>query len=453
MDRTQRDTDAECLMTCLRESESIVAGCGTVNQRSTKRRRILLLAEEANPEWVSVPLVGWSLYRALARQADVHLVTQVRNRLALLRAGLTEGVDFTAINSERIAAPVYRAASLLRGGTGNGWTTVLASKAISYPYFEHLVWRQFGRQIRAGRFDLVHRVTPVSPTLPSSVAPKLQKAGVPFVLGPLNGGLPWPHGFDAVRRIEKEWLSYVREAYRLLPGYRATRRCASVILLGSHDTWKQMPANYRSKCVYLPENGIDPDRFFVRRHPRESGPIRGIFVGRLVFDKGVDMALEAAVPLLRDGSMTLEIVGDGPKRHQLQHIVRQQNIEASVRFSGWVDHREVQYRLAEADLLLFPSIRDFGGGVVLEAMAVGTLPVVVNYGGPGELVTPKTGFSVRIGRRKEIVTGLRDVLRLVVARPEILEEKSPAACQRVNTLFTWDAKAQQVLSVYESVLR
>jgi hypothetical protein len=75
--------------------------------------RVLLIAEAANPEWVSVPLLGWSNSRALARIADVHLVTQLRNRDAIVRAGLTEGSDFTSINSEALARPVHRLASRL----------------------------------------------------------------------------------------------------------------------------------------------------------------------------------------------------------------------------------------------------------------------------------------------------------------------------------------------------
>jgi hypothetical protein len=106
--------------------------------------KVLLLAEACNPDWVSVPLEGWSHARAIAGHVDAHLVTQVRNRDAILRQGLREGVDVTFIDSEAIAAPAYRVGAWLSGGNGTGWTFKAAVGAVTYPYLEHLVWDKFG---------------------------------------------------------------------------------------------------------------------------------------------------------------------------------------------------------------------------------------------------------------------------------------------------------------------
>ncbi|RWR08161.1 glycosyltransferase family 4 protein [Paenirhodobacter populi] len=418
----------------------------------TARPRVLLIAEAANPEFVSVPLVGWSVAQALREVADVHLVTQIRNREAILRAGLTEGRDFTVINSEKVAGPLYRAANALRMGSGKGWTLMQAVSSFSYRYFEHVVWQQFGPALRGGEYDIVHRVTPLSPTAQSPIAPKLKAQGVPFVLGPLNGGVPWPAGFDRERRREREWLSYVRGAYKLLPGREATLRSAAAILVGSRHTESEIPDAYREKCVYIPENAIDPERFNLRAVAPGEGPLRICFVGRLVPYKGADMLLEAAAPLLRTGRARIEIIGDGPMRAELEALATREGITAGVTFHGWLEHREVQKVMASCSLLGFPSIREFGGGVVLEAMALGMAPLIVDYAGPGELVTPGTGFKVPIGPREQIIAGVRAELERLVDRPEEIAQAGAAAFDRVQEKFTWARKAEQIAEVYDWVL-
>src|SRR5262249_47067294 len=161
------------------------------------RLRLLLIAEACNPMWTSVPLVGYNLARALADrpELDVTLVSQVRNRPALEADPISKAARLHFVDNEWLARPLYSLARFLRGGTAMAWP--------SYMVFEHEVFRQFWRPLQEGRFDLVHRVTPLSPTMGSPLA-RLTK--VPMLIGPLNGGLPWPREFPELRRREREWL-------------------------------------------------------------------------------------------------------------------------------------------------------------------------------------------------------------------------------------------------------
>ena len=416
------------------------------------KKPILLIAEAANPEWVSVPLLGWSHAEALARLHEVHLVTQVRNRDAILNAGsAARAVHF--INSEAVAKFTYKIGQALRGGAGKGWTTLMAAAAPAYYYFERLVWRELGADIRAGRFALVHRLTPLSPTMPSVLAQHCANARVPFVLGPLNGGVPWPSAFDQERRKEREWLSYVRSAYKLLPGYTQTRRCASAIVCGSRHTMSEMPAWAQPRCIYVPENGIDPDRFTKRRARHARLPLQLIFVGRLVPYKGADMLLEAAAPILKDGRAQLSIIGDGPERARLERMVSQLGLQDAVRFEGWLPHTKVQDHLANSDLLVFPSIREFGGGVILEAMAIGVPSMAVDYAGPSELMNSQTAFPIPLAPRSELIEGFRAALLSVCEKPEQLDEKGAKGLTRIEARFTWARKAEQLTEVFRWVTK
>lgn len=396
--------------------------------------------------------MGWSLTSALREHADVHLATHLRNQPALERTGWVEGREFTAIDPGAVEDPVTRVGEAVRKATRLGWTWTTAFSVFGYYHFENLVWRRFRGALRTGGFDLVHRITPVSPAVPSLIAGRLRRVRVPFVWGPMNGGVPWPKEFRSAMRREGEWLSYLRGGRKLLPGYRSSRSDAAALLTGSTLVWEEM-AGHHPRCVYLPENAVDPERFAGITAARRQGPLRVAFVGRLVALKGVDMLLEAAAPLLRSGTVLLDIIGDGPEMPALRRQVEEARLGPYVTFPGWLpDQKDVLRRLAGSQVFAFPSIREFGGGVVLEAMALGLVPIVVNNGGPGELVTDETGFRVPLGPRASIVEGFRRTLEELAGPGDRSRGLGERARARVFELFTWEVKARQVREVYAWVL-
>jgi phosphatidylinositol alpha-1,6-mannosyltransferase len=423
-----------------------------IDATAQARIRVLVIAEAANPEWTSVPLIGWNLSRALARIADVHLVTHIRNRDAILRDGLVEGSEFTAIDNERIARPLYSFAEKLRGGVGKSWTTSTAFSSIAYYSFEVEIWKQFRDRLMSGEFDIVHRITPLSPTSQSVLASRLAKINVPFVLGPLNGGVPWPKHFRSRQIAEHEWLSFVRGLFKLMPAYRSTRRYSSAIIVGSQFTYEQMPASVKNKCFYIPENGVDIDRFVATPPHDRKFPFQAAFVGRLVPYKGADMLLEAAKGFLADRRLELHIIGDGPERSSLEKLAKELNVERAVQFHGWLPQQEVQKKLGECDFLALPSIREFGGGVVVEAMALGVTPIVAHYAGPSELVDDHTGIRVTFSDKESLIEGFRKAIEAVLTLPEMLTKFGSASHQKVREKLTWDAKASQIDQIYRSVL-
>jgi glycosyltransferase involved in cell wall biosynthesis len=237
-----------------------------------------------------------------------------------------------------------------------------------------------------------------------------------------------------------------------VPAYRSTRRDASATLIASRDTFRQMPRAFRDRCFYLPENAIDPARFTLRRTHKANRPIHVVFLGRLVPYKGPDMLIEAVAPLAQRGDVVLDVIGDGPLMPELKAMLSRLGSPARINLRGWVDHTQVQQWLAKADVFAFPSVREFGGAVALEAMAVGTVPVVLDYGGPAELVTEKTGFLIPMGSRGQIVERFREVLARLAERPEEIERRSEAAYRRAHEQFTWAVKARRTVEVYRWVV-
>ena len=316
-------------------------------------------------------------------QANRRLLrAQIRNREALIQAGIVEGRDFISIDNEHVIRPLSKMGDLLRGNVGMGWTTAMAFSSLAYYSFELELWRKLGARIEAGEFDLVHRITPISPTCQSLIAKRLARRNIPFVIGPLNGGIPWPKNFIDRQHAEREWLSHARSLYKFMPAYRSTRQHSAAIIAGSKYTYGELPSWTKEKLIYIPENGVDIDRFNMPRDRDASISLRAAFVGRLVPYKGADVLLDAISDFLKQGMLELHIIGDGPQRPLLEMMVAGMGVQKSVQFHGWVTHTDVPAKLRICDFLALPSIREFGGGVVIEAMALGVPPIVADYGGP-----------------------------------------------------------------------
>ena len=191
----------------------------------------------------------------------------------------------------------------------------------------------------------------------------------------------------------------MRNAYRFLPFARSTYRHAAAIIAASSQTYSEF-ATYSEKLFFVPEPGIG--RSLCSAESRSSAPgtkLELIFVGGLVPRKACDLALRAAAPLLRSDVARFTVIGDGPERNRLEGLVRSLGVEKSVSFCGWINHSEVLSQLRRADVFVFPSLRDNGAGVVFEALATGAVPVVVDFGGPGDIVHPKWGTKCPLPMR------------------------------------------------------
>ncbi len=410
--------------------------------------RVLILAHDCNPAWMSLPGVGYRATRAIAEHADVVVMTQAFNRENIEKVGFGRA-KVRYVDNQYIARPMFKIAEFLRGGSEVGWTTAIASRYPSYLAFEWAVWKATQDELHRGEFDVVHRITPMSPTLPSPMA---KWSPVPFVLGPLNGGLRWPLAFREELVREREWLSFVRSAYRVLPYHASTYSKSSAILAAFQHTIDDLPDSARSRTIEFPEVGIDPDIFrqATSRPQRKRKTI--LFVGRLVPYKCPQLVVQAFVdnPVLRQHQLV--IVGDGPERPAIERIIRTHDLEREVQLLGWKSHSEVAALMNGADIFAFPSIRELGAGAVLEAMACGLACVVADYGGPGTLIESDRGVKVPLGDKDLFTRNFGRALEGLVADEQTIIRLGEAAREHAMRLYTWDAKARKTLEVYKWVL-
>jgi glycosyltransferase involved in cell wall biosynthesis len=266
------------------------------------------------------------------------------------------------------------------------------------------------------------------------------------VIGPLNGGLPYAQGFSQAGN-QRSWISGFRNLYRFMPFSRSTYRNARAIIGASSQTCAEFSV-YRDKLFFVPEPGIAESLCFGDvRSLEPSAELNLIFVGGLIPCKACDLGLRAAAPLLRNELAHFTVVGDGPERGNLEQLVKSLGIENAVSFIGWVNHEEVLRRLRSADVMVFPSVRDFGAGVVFEALATGAVPVVADFGGPGDIVHPAVGFKVPLTTESEFVSRMEAILSDLAGNRALLSRLREQGMCYARECLTWEAKAQRTSRV------
>jgi glycosyltransferase involved in cell wall biosynthesis len=414
------------------------------------RLRILVLGPDCNPEQVSMPYVTFSHAAALAQLHDVTLAVRAPSEEPVRRAK----ASFHSIEVIRLPwlDRIY-AWSLRRIFKYNFNNQALtASLYPLYLAFEWRAWRQLRQRIFAGDFDVVLRIYPMNAVFPSPFAFFLRKGPIPFVIGPLNGGLPYVRGFSQAGN-QKQWISGLRNLYRFMPFARSTYRNAAAIIGASSQTCAEFTA-YRDRLFFVPEPGIARSLCFGDTRTLEAdAKLELIFVGGLIPCKACDLGLRAAAPLLRNDLARFTVLGDGPERGNLDQLAKRLGIEKAVSFVGWVSHDEVLRRLRSADVMVFPSVRDFGAGVVFEALATGAVPVVADFGGPGDIVHPAVGFKVPLTNENDFVAQMERILTDLAHDRDLLERLRQQGMAYARECLTWDAKAQATTRVLRWVVR
>lgn len=406
--------------------------------------RVLLVAPFCAPMG-SETNIGFQLARALAEYVEVVVVTHVYFRDCIERAGGLGRAEGAYLDFE---AQSVRTAKITR------WLKLSASGGalVNLPLtvaFERGVYRRFESDLSSGRFDLVHRVTPVSSALPSPLA---SLSPVPFVIGPVNGGLPYPKQFRRELWQEREWLRYIRGLAQFVPYVRSTYRKAAAIFASGQHTIDRLPIRDHGNVFNMLESGYDPGTFQPAGERPSRDRLTFLFVGRLVPFKCTRLAVAAfgSSPLLR--RHRLLIVGDGPERGTLREQIKSLGLEDNVELLGGRSHSEVAESMRSADVFVFPSIREPGGAVLMEAMGTGLPCVVTDYGGPGNVLAADCGFKVPMGTQEELIAGFREKMETLALDRDLRNRFGAVAAARVRRSFTWDSKCKMFVEVYRWIL-
>lgn len=174
-----------------------------------------------------------------------------------------------------------------------------------------------------------------------------------------------------------------------------------------------------------------------------------LFVGRLVYEKGIHVLINAVPKVLEKISAKFVVVGNGYMKEPLSNLIRRMGLTHKVMFTGFVDDETLRNLQKCADVSVVPSFFEPFGIVALEAMAAKSPLVVSDTGGLSEIVEHDvTGVKVYPNNPDSLAWGITKVL---------LDEKYADwlrnnAYRKVQEEYNWDKISRQTKGVYQKVL-
>jgi glycosyltransferase involved in cell wall biosynthesis len=388
-------------------------------------------------------VLGWNLIRQIARFHEVWTIAQEEDRQSIERA-LTED-EAANLHFLYVDMPKWLHPMLNYQGTHQFYYYLWQVKA----YFAA---RRLSKKIK---FDLFQHITYSNDWMVSFIGALLP---VPYIRGPGGGAHSTPKGFQREYplggRIWEKIRSVGQRLFRMDPLFVKGQRRAKAILVCNAESMDNIPKKWAGKAHMFPINGISSkDLEIVDRMNDEHDGFRVVTAGTLLRIKGFGLGIRAFKSLAdRHEDAEFNIVGEGPEEPRLRELVDRLGLQSRVHFLNSLPREEVISTIAASDVFLFPSLRDGGGAVVVEAMSAGKPVVCLDNGGPGMLVTEDSGIKIAPTSPEATVVEFSEALERLYQDKDWRLELGKGARRRAEQEFHWDSLGQRLMEIYRGAL-
>jgi glycosyltransferase involved in cell wall biosynthesis len=402
--------------------------------------KILLSAFACAPNTGSETGGGWVYALELARTNEVWVMTDESRRNAI------ESSRKTLPPSLRV---IYYRPRLFSRMQLNSKTALLI-----YQAWQIGAWRVVKALDAVHGFDVCWHLTYGAFRQPSW----MWKVGKPFVFGPVGGGERAPmrlwRGMPFSEKLRELIRDVVNTVSWGLPGLRATYQHAALVIARTEDTRRILPVWAQEKTAVQQEIGGYPARVGANVRAGHSGHLKILFAGRLLGWKGVHLAVRAFFEFVQGGGQgDLTIIGEGPMEAFLKELAADLGVAGKITFVNRIPQDELFRRYTEFDVLLFPSLHDSGGNVVIESLSFGVPVICLDLGGPCCFVDDTCGVIIpaHVARETEVVSALAKALCDIFFDPSRHRALCQGALLRAEVL-TWDKQIHRVMALIQEML-
>jgi glycosyltransferase involved in cell wall biosynthesis len=398
--------------------------------------RLLLSAYACRPNAGSEPGFGWNWATHLAsRGIEVHALVAKRNQEfveAGLRLNPIPNLQFTFVS-----VPF-------------GW--VKKNEAVHYALWQIAALNAARRLTRKLHFQIAHHVTYGSIHVPS----QLWRLGIPLIFGPVGGGQTAPDSmveYFGGQKSREQLRSSLTRALKFSPFHRRWLRQMSFVLAANNDTLGLVRSLGCRNVSLMCDTAVPVDYFAdePRTFEQRRGPLRLLWVGRMLTRKALPLALDALKEVHAD--TTLTIAGDGMDPETIHQMIRDRSLQSRVFWKGSrLTLQELRTAYAEHDAMLFTSLRDSFGSQLLEAMAMGLPIITLDLHGAHDHVPTAASIKVTVGRPAETVRNLANAIEQYASYSSPRRNEMSMQAWNFAKTLSWAARAGFAESLYQEVL-
>ena len=388
-------------------------------------------------------LLGWNLIRQIARFNEVWVITYAPNQVGI-EESLSNATDYR-ISFCYISLPKWLGFLLKIQGGHQLYYYLWQVKA-------YLFARRLHREIK---FDLFHHVTYANDWMASFIGALLP---IPYLRGPCGGAQWIPRGFLKLDTFKGRLFEHCRTTgqwlFRHDPFFIVSQNRSKTVLICNPEAMDALPKRWEAKAQLFPVNGVsslDLGYFSASLQPKR--PFQIITAGKLIRLKGFDLAIKAfEIFVKKCPDSCLTIVGDGPDLSRLNKTVESAGLGDNVKFNQWIPRESLLKLIASSDVFLFSGLRDGGGAVVVEAMAVGKPVVCLAIGGPAMHIDDYCGFKISATTPLDSAHGMADALEQLYKDENLRKTMGNAARQRALNVYHWDRAGDRLKIIYDNLV-
>jgi glycosyltransferase involved in cell wall biosynthesis len=395
--------------------------------------KLLLSSIACDPYGGSEGIYGWYVVSALAKEHDCFVITGGDSMPSLHRAQ-QEGLIPTNLKFRFLGQPSHY--------NPNRLIARFQSWSRFFMFTKSLLPCARSWHAEEG-FDLVQHITYTT----WRVASPLWKLGIPFIWGPLSGTELFPSSCHSTLSLSSRCFEIIRSIQsffaRKSPAIRACAQSAFCIPVPHHQA-QSFIQNLRGSKSGVPicHNFFFPETRMRALHTARSStpplrPLRAFAAGNLEGRKGVAIALQAIFLAKKAGvRVDYQVTSQGPELSHLQRLSKRLQLTDQVILGERFDAADFAAALATFDIVLLPSLRDGAGLSIMEAMLAGCVPIVADWCGPAEFVTPECGYKVAVADPINMATEIARILCLLDNDRSLVRVKGDLASTRIRSSYS-----------------